>query len=131
MGAAGLLTLFDRDPANLDYARARVSAMPAAPRIQSVHADFRSVALMMPSGTPPANAVLADLGFASTQVDDPSRGLAFSHDGPLDLRPDPTRGQTAPQPGAPRDQRQPAGISIPDGQDPFRRRITQNHALHP
>ena len=128
VGAGGALTLFDRDPANLAYACARVSAMPAAPRVQAVHADFRSVALMMPTGTPPANAVLADLGFASTQVDDPSRGLAFSHDGPLDMRLDPTRGETAAQLVARLDERELADIIFHYGEDPFARRIAKNIA---
>lgn len=42
-----------------------------------------------------ADAVLADLGFASNQVDDPARGLSFKHDGPLDMRLDPTGPTTA------------------------------------
>jgi 16S rRNA (cytosine1402-N4)-methyltransferase len=128
VGASGVLTLFDRDPTNLAYACARVSAMPSAPRVQAVHADFRSVGLMMPTGTPPANAVLADLGFASTQVDDPSRGLAFSHDGPLDMRLDPTRGETAAQLVARLDERELADIIFHYGEDPFARRIARNIA---
>lgn len=32
------------------------------------------------------DAVLLDLGFSSPQIDDPQRGFAFSHDGPLDMR---------------------------------------------
>lgn len=128
VGAAGLLTLFDSDPTNLEYAGVRASVMPAAPRIQSVHANFRSVGLMIPSGTPPANAVLADLGFASTQVDDPARGLAFSHDGPLDMRLDPTRGETAAQLVARLDERELADIIFHYGEDPFARRIARNIA---
>jgi 16S rRNA (cytosine1402-N4)-methyltransferase len=83
---------------------------------------------MMPTGTPPANAVLADLGFASTQVDDPSRGLAFSHDGPLDMRLDPTRGETAAQLVARLDERELADIIFHYGEDPFARRIAKNIA---
>jgi 16S rRNA (cytosine1402-N4)-methyltransferase len=39
--------------------------------------------------------VLADLGVSSMQIDNPARGFSFRADGPLDLRLDPTSGQSA------------------------------------
>lgn len=39
--------------------------------------------------------VLADLGVSSMQIDNPERGFTFKHEGPLDLRLDPTTGVTA------------------------------------
>lgn len=42
-----------------------------------------------------ACGVLLDLGFNSGQVDDSSRGFSFLHDGPLDMRYDPSQGITA------------------------------------
>jgi len=42
-----------------------------------------------------ADAILADLGISSMQLDDPTRGFTFKHDGPLDLRLNPTREPTA------------------------------------
>jgi 16S rRNA (cytosine1402-N4)-methyltransferase len=39
--------------------------------------------------------VLADVGVASTQIDDPARGFSYRRPGPLDMRMDPTRGQPA------------------------------------
>lgn len=41
--------------------------------------------------------VLADLGVSSMQIDNPERGFTFKYDGPLDLRLDPTKGETAAQ----------------------------------
>lgn len=39
--------------------------------------------------------ILADLGISSMQVDNPERGFSFKHDGPLDLRLNPLKGETA------------------------------------
>ena len=41
------------------------------------------------------DVLLADLGASSMQIDDPSRGFSFKHDGPLDMRMDRSRGITA------------------------------------
>jgi 16S rRNA (cytosine1402-N4)-methyltransferase len=41
------------------------------------------------------DAVLADIGVASTQIDDPERGFSYRRPGPLDMRMDQTRGQPA------------------------------------
>ena len=41
------------------------------------------------------DGILIDLGISSTQLDDPERGFSFQSNGPLDMRIDKTKGQTA------------------------------------
>lgn len=42
-----------------------------------------------------ADVIFADLGLSSMQIDNPARGFTFKHDGPLDMRLNPQRGQPA------------------------------------
>lgn len=83
----------DRDPAALARGQTRFAAELAQGRLQLIHGDFASV-IENWSG-PPIGALLADLGFSSDQIDSGERGLSFSKDGPLDMRLDPSQGQTA------------------------------------
>ena len=63
------------------------------PRFQIIHESFASMAEQVPSDS--IDGVLLDLGISSPQIDDPSRGFSFRGDGPLDMRMDTTRGQSA------------------------------------
>ncbi|MEQ5817916.1 16S rRNA (cytosine(1402)-N(4))-methyltransferase RsmH [Halomonas sp. SCS19] len=43
------------------------------------------------------SGILLDIGVSSPQLDDPDRGFSFLRDGPLDMRMDPTQGESAAQ----------------------------------
>lgn len=93
----GRLLALDADPIELPKTEARLRALPHPPDSLLVRrSNFAGLAgLLAAEGLPPANAVLADLGLSSMQIDDPARGFTFKHTGPLDLRMNPRRGQPA------------------------------------
>ncbi|MBX9579195.1 MAG: 16S rRNA (cytosine(1402)-N(4))-methyltransferase RsmH [Gemmataceae bacterium] len=92
LGESGRLIALDQDPGMLEKARRRLDGLPAA----FVRANFDQLPEVLRNlGVEAVDGVFADLGFASDQVDDPARGLSFRQDGPLDMRLDPTSGQTA------------------------------------
>jgi 16S rRNA (cytosine1402-N4)-methyltransferase len=95
IGPAGTIVLFDLDPGNLDAARRRVEGLERAPKVFAIHGSYSEAPRRMVELGLSADVVLADLGFASSQVDDPARGFSFSRDGPLDMRMDPTSPITA------------------------------------
>lgn len=85
---------FDCDPAAVGRANAAPPAEP--PRFLALRARFSEMEPALASlGVSHVDGILADLGISSAQLDDPSRGLAFAADGPLDMRLDPTRAETA------------------------------------
>lgn len=94
--AGGRLIGIDLDPTNLDLARETLDRVGG--RFDLYHTNFAGLpAMLARAGVEDAraDAVLADLGIASTQIDDPARGFSYRKPGPLDMRMDPARGQPA------------------------------------
>jgi 16S rRNA (cytosine1402-N4)-methyltransferase len=94
----GTLLGLDRDPLEIVKTEARLRALGLPDEALIVrrinYAGLRRV-LDEISWTDGADAVLADLGLSSMQIDNPNRGFTFKHDGPLDMRMDPERGASA------------------------------------
>lgn len=82
----GTVVLFDLDPDNLAASKARIEALGSPPKVLTHHGSFAQVARVLSDFDVVADCVLADLGFASNQMDSPARGLSFMRDGPLDMR---------------------------------------------
>src|SRR5436189_1155619 len=91
LGPAGRLIALDRDP------EAVAAARPISdPRFSIVHAPFSALASVLKDAQVPSiDGLLADLGVSSPQLEDAARGFSFRADGPLDMRMDPTRGESA------------------------------------
>ncbi|MDX1682846.1 MAG: 16S rRNA (cytosine(1402)-N(4))-methyltransferase RsmH, partial [Phycisphaeraceae bacterium] len=72
----------------------RLAEVPA--QVDLVRSNFaRADAVLGDLGLSGVDFLLADLGFASNQLDDPERGLSFMTEGPLDMRLDPSLPSTA------------------------------------
>ena len=88
------LLAFDRDPRAVAAASAVLA--PFGERARVEHAAFSEVGdALDAAGITRVDALLADLGVSSEQLTDPERGMSFRAAGPVDMRMDPTRGETA------------------------------------
>ncbi len=84
----------DRDPSALDLATAALDDAPGS--YELVHARSDDLGRVLDGvGVDEIGAALLDLGISSMHVDDPSRGFSYRHEGPLDMRMDPTAPRTA------------------------------------
>jgi len=91
----GRLVGIDLDPAHVDATRTALSAIPNA-EFHLFHTNFAALpSVLAQAGAEKADGVLADVGVASPQIDDPARGFSYRRPGPLDMRMDPTRGRPA------------------------------------
>lgn len=71
----------DRDPIALAAATERLSRF--GEKFRAVKGEFGDVATLVEA---PIDGLVLDLGVSSPQIDTPSRGFSFQHDGPLDMR---------------------------------------------
>lgn len=94
-GYAGHLYALDADPIEIEKTRARMKEKGFGVEVfTAIHTNFRNID-QVAAEYGPFNFILADLGVSSMQIDNPERGFSYKTDGPLDLRFDPEKGQSA------------------------------------
>jgi 16S rRNA (cytosine1402-N4)-methyltransferase len=122
-GATRVLGL-DRDPQALAMARDRLAGF--GDRVELVHSDYRSIdAVLDARGIGVVDGALADLGISSMQLDAPGRGFSFQRDEPLDMRMDPTSGDTAADLVARSSEQELADAIYTYGEERYSRRIAR------
>jgi 16S rRNA (cytosine1402-N4)-methyltransferase len=84
----------DQDPQALAFATRRLACF--GDKFTPIAGNFRNFAQTLRTlGMESLDGILLDLGVSSLHLDDASRGFSFLHDGPLDMRMNPTTGATA------------------------------------
>lgn len=92
----GRVLSLDADPAAILRVGERLAPALAQGRLVLVQSQFEALAQVAAAqGLTPVDGILLDLGISSFQIDTPDRGFAFRLDGPLDMRFDPSRGESA------------------------------------
>lgn len=121
LAPAGRLIGIDRDPEAVAAAAAITD-----PRFAIVHSGFADMAGRLAAiGVHQVDGVLLDLGVSSPQIDNPERGFSFRFDGPLDMRMDTTRGESAADFLARADEREIAQVIRDYGEERFAGQIAK------
>ena len=128
LGREGRLIGFDKDPAALERARQKLSDPPAElkedwPEVEFHHGSFALVGEVV--GANAIDGLLADLGVSSLQLEDAGRGFSFQAEGPLDMRMNPTVGESADQVVNRMDETSLANVIYEFGEERRSRRIAR------
>jgi len=95
LSPAGRLVAIDRDLQAVAAATTGATRVDD-PRFSIHHTSFANmVPTLAAQGVNKVHGLLLDLGVSSPQIDDPERGFSFRFDGPLDMRMDTSRGESA------------------------------------
>lgn len=93
LGADVMVIAIDRDPAAIAAARQLAGEDQRLRVHQARFSDLTRV--LEEAGVNRVRGVIMDLGVSSPQLDDPERGFSFRASGPIDMRMDPERGESA------------------------------------
>ncbi|MEO3713299.1 16S rRNA (cytosine(1402)-N(4))-methyltransferase RsmH [Roseateles flavus] len=119
LGPGGRLIAIDRDPEAIAAATSGETRVED-PRFCICHAPFAQMAAELERiGVHAIDGLMLDLGVSSPQIDNPERGFSFRFDGPLDMRMDTTRGESAADFLARADERQIAEVIRDYGEERF------------
>ncbi|MFW6062340.1 MAG: 16S rRNA (cytosine(1402)-N(4))-methyltransferase RsmH [Planctomycetota bacterium] len=114
----------DVDEQNLRQAQQRLE--PFVPRVRLFRANFSQVTeVLAEAGETRADALLADLGVCSAQLDRPEQGLSFQVDGPLDMRLDDRIETTAAELVNSLGEKELADVIYTYGEERYSRRIAR------
>lgn len=91
----GHMWALDVDTIEMEKTRKRLADRGFGPDILTIkHLNFANIDQVAEEAGG-FDFILADLGVSSMQIDNPDRGFSFKNEGPLDLRLDPSKGETA------------------------------------
>jgi 16S rRNA (cytosine1402-N4)-methyltransferase len=114
----------DADPSAIERAASRLAAFGS--RVKLVNANFSQLGRVARSqGFDQVDGIVLDLGLSSDQLEDPDRGFGFIAGGPLDMRFDPTHGESAADLINALDQDELADLIYRYGEEPASRRIAR------
>ena len=121
----GCLYATDVDSFELPRTRERLEGLGYGPDILKIrHINFSQIdQIKLEAG--PLNFVLADLGVSSMQIDNPERGFSFKAEGPLDLRLDPSKGESAAERLKNLTQDELEGMLIENADEPYAAEIAR------
>ena len=125
----GVMILNDVDSTTLGQAESRVRQETVDVEVVAIQGNFARCGEAIASKGLRVDAVLADLGFSSDQMDDGARGFSFMREGPLDMRMDPTLSITAKDLVASLPEREIERILREYGEEPMARRIARKLAV--
>jgi 16S rRNA (cytosine1402-N4)-methyltransferase len=121
LGPEGRLLVMDKDPEAIDVA---VREFGADPRVSIFRGSFAQLAQWEATAAG-LDGVLFDLGVSSPQLDVAGRGFSFGKDGPLDMRMDPERGESAAEWLARASEKEVADVLWTFGEERQSRRIAR------
>ncbi|MBD3897395.1 16S rRNA (cytosine(1402)-N(4))-methyltransferase RsmH [Halomonas sp. ML-15] len=122
LGAAGRVIAIDRDPEALVAASAIDD-----PRFTIERGEFARLGEIAEAHGVHGKlaGILLDIGVSSPQLDDPERGFSFLRDGPLDMRMDPSQGESAAQFLARAGEAEMAGVFKAYGEERYAKRLAR------
>lgn len=121
LGTQGRLIGLDRDLAAVASAGNIKDA-----RFQIQHSHFAAIKeVLQEININKVDGILLDLGISSPQIDEGVRGFSFRFDGPLDMRMDQSRGQTAAEFLAVASEQQLIGVIKDYGEERFAKQIAR------
>jgi len=123
----------DMDPIELARTEERLRAAGFSPSMLTArHANFAGLPKVLAAeGVTHVDMILADLGVSSMQFDNPDRGFSYKGAGPLDMRMNPRRGETAAQLIARADQADLARLLEENADEPHAELISRLVKEHP
>ena len=122
-GDGARLVGIDRDEQALSESAELLGKMPGVTLAHGCHGDIARI--VREAGIDAVDGILLDLGVSSPQLDEAERGFSFRADGPLDMRMDRSRGETAADLVATRGDEELAEILRDFGEEPNARRIAK------
>jgi len=124
LGPTGRLLAIDRDPEAITQAQLELAGDRRF-EIEWRPFSMLGTAIDERGWQQQVNGILFDLGVSSPQLDDASRGFSFQSDGPLDMRMNPTRGESAADWLAQAGETEIADVLHTLGEERFARRIAR------